>query len=140
MFSSKYWKRQRINIFRKSGIYVLAYLSCIGLVNAHHGTAINYDWDQTVPLQGTVTEFIWRNPHAALFLDVRQEDGTTINYAIELTSPVMMARSSCGWTRDTFKLGDDVLFPVHPSRTNQPVVAGLGQCEDVIVNGKTTKK
>ena len=119
---------------------LLTSLGCPGFVNAHHGTAINYDWDQTVPLQGIVTEFIWRNPHAALFLDVKQENGTVINYAIELTSPVMMARSSCGWTRDTFKPGDEVLFPVHPSRTNQPVVAGLGQCEDVMVNGKSTKK
>lgn len=107
---------------------------------AHHGTAVNYDWDITVPLEGTVTEFLWRNPHAALFLDVKQEDGSIINYAIELTSPVMMARSSCGWTRNTFKPGDHVIFPVHPSRTNTPVVAGLGQCEEVMVNGKSAKQ
>ena len=124
----------------KRACLALASLACVGLANAHHGTAINYDWDQTVPLEGIVTEFIFRNPHAALFLDVKQPDGTVINYAIELTSPVMMARSAYGWTRDTFKVGDLVLFPVHPSRTNQPVVAGLGQCEEVMVNGVSTKK
>lgn len=115
-------------------------LGFCGQVVAHHGTAVNYDWDQTVVLTGVVTEFIWRNPHAALFLDVTEADGTIVNYAIELTSPVMMARSSCGWTRGTFKPGDKVDFPVHPSRTNQPVVAGLGQCEEVMVNGESTKK
>ena len=126
--------------FTNLACFALASLGYVGLANAHHGTAINYDWDQTILLEGVVTEFIFRNPHAALFLDVEQADGTLINYAIELTSPVMMARSSCGWTRATFKVGDQVQFPVHPSRTNQPVVAGLGQCEDVIVNGVSTKK
>lgn len=124
---------------KSTACIALASFCCAGLAQAHHGTAVNYDWDQTIPLEGTVTEFIWRNPHAALFLDVKQDDGTVINYAIELTSPVMMARSACGWTRDTFKTGDHVIFPVHPSRTNQPVVAGLGQCEEVMVNGKSTK-
>ncbi len=49
----------------------LSSIGGINLATAHHGTAINYDWDTTVQLTGTVTEFIWRNPHAALFLDVK---------------------------------------------------------------------
>ena len=78
---------------------------------AHHGTAVSYDQENWVTVTGVVTEFRWRNPHSALFLDVESADGNTINYAIELASPVLMSRSS-GWTRATFRPGDLVQFRV----------------------------
>jgi len=81
-----------------------------------------------------VTEFRWRNPHSALFLDIENEDGSIVNYAIELASPVLMSRSS-GWTRATFRPGDLVEFRVHPSRTGAPVGECLFNCE-VLINGE----
>ena len=30
---------------------------------AHHGTGIEYDVDHPLTLKGTVTEFVWANPH-----------------------------------------------------------------------------
>lgn len=101
---------------------------------AHHGTAVSYDQENWITVSGTVTEFRWRNPHSALFLDVKQEDGSMGSYAIELASPVLMSRSS-GWTRATFRPGDEVTFRVHPSRTGAAVGECLFNCE-VTVNGK----
>ena len=101
---------------------------------AHHGTAVSYDQNAWITVEGTVTEFRWRNPHSALFLDITTEDGETVNYAIELASPVLMSRSS-GWTRATFKPGDQVVFRVHPSRTGAPVGECLFNCE-VTINGE----
>ena len=101
---------------------------------AHHGTAVSYDQDAWITVKGTVTEFRWRNPHSALFLDIEDEDGNTINYAIELASPVLMSRTS-GWTRATFKPGDIVEMKVHPSRTGAPVGECLFNCE-VTINGR----
>jgi len=108
---------------------------------AHHGTAVNYDSSKTMTLEGTVTEFRWRNPHSTLFLDVTDESGTVINYAIELPSPTLMSRGELGWTRHTFKPGDHVVFQVHPSRTGAPVVLGgcTQECE-VLINGEPAKK
>ncbi|MBT5484902.1 MAG: hypothetical protein HOK55_09265, partial [Gammaproteobacteria bacterium] len=60
--------------------------------------------------------------------------GETVNYAIELASPVLMSRSS-GWTRNTFRPGDSVQFRVHPSRTGAPVGECLFNCE-VLINGE----
>jgi hypothetical protein len=108
---------------------------------AHHGTAVNYDFDKTVTIAGTVTEFRWRNPHSALFVDVTDESGNVTNYAIELPSPTLMSRGDLGWTRHTFKPGDHVEFEVHPSRTGAPVA--VGGCEagcKVLVNGAAPKK
>ena len=40
---------------------------------AHHGTNASYDSSQTITLKGTVTEFVWSNPHAHIFFDVKDE-------------------------------------------------------------------
>jgi hypothetical protein len=105
-----------------------------GSALAHHGTAVSYDQGRWITVSGTVTEFRWRNPHSALFLDITDESGNTVNYAIELPSPVLMSRS-LGWTRATFKQGDHVEFRVHPSRTDAPVGECLSDCI-VKVNGE----
>ena len=108
---------------------------------AHHGTSVNYDHSKTITVVGTVTEFRWRNPHSALFVDVTDEAGNVTNYAIELPSPTLMSRGELGWTRHTFKVGDHVEFDAHPSRTGAPVA--VGGCTDgckVLVNGKPPVK
>ena len=101
---------------------------------AHHGTAVSYEQGAWITVKGTVTEFRWRNPHSALFLDITDDKGAQVNYAIELPSPVLMSRSN-GWTRATFKQGDTVEFRVHPSRTGAPVGECLTDCL-VYVNGE----
>ncbi|MGV3593334.1 MAG: DUF6152 family protein [Gammaproteobacteria bacterium] len=101
---------------------------------AHHGTAVSYEQSSWITVKGTVTEFRWRNPHSALFLDIVDDKGEAVNYAIELPSPVLMSRSN-GWTRATFKEGDTVEFRVHPSRTGAPVGECLTDCL-VYVNGE----
>ena len=109
---------------------------------AHHGTSVNYEMDRTVLVVGTVTEFRWRNPHSALFLDVTDESGEVSSFAIELPSPTLLSRVGLGWTRHTFKPGDLVEFKVHPSRTGAPVAVGGcadGMCE-VLINGEPPGK
>ncbi len=101
---------------------------------AHHGTAVSYEQSSWITVKGTVTEFRWRNPHSALFLDIVDDKGEMVNYAIELPSPVLMSRSN-GWTRASFKVGDTVEFRVHPSRTGAPVGECLSDCL-VYVNGE----
>lgn len=125
-----------------SRLHCFAFTAFVGALavaapaSAHHGTAPNYKMDETILLKGTVTEFRWRNPHSALFLDVKDETGKVINYAIELPSPGVMGRGKMGWTRNTFKVGDVVEFHAHPSRTGAPVAVGgcTDSCE-VTING-----
>ncbi|MFZ9585619.1 MAG: DUF6152 family protein [Pseudohongiellaceae bacterium] len=113
---------------------LLALMTAVaGPVLAHHGTAVSYEQSNWITVKGTVTEFRWRNPHSALFLDT-EWNGAKVNYAIELPSPVLMSRSN-GWTRATFKPGDVVEFRVHPSRTGAAVGECLFDCL-VYVNGE----
>jgi hypothetical protein len=114
----------------------LALVVCATIaVTAHHGTGISYIQDETIQIKGVVTEFSWKNPHSALFIDVTEGPFKGRNYAVELNSPGVMIRQ--GWTRSQFQPGDEVVIDVHPSRTGAPV----GECLSctVIVNGKETK-
>jgi hypothetical protein len=103
---------------------------------AHHGTGISYDQDQQMTLKGTVTEFVWRNPHAQLWLDVAEGQFKGQNFGIEMNSPGVMLK--WGWSRNSFKPGDEITVKVHPSRTGRAV----GECLNCVVEikGKPTVK
>ena len=73
---------------------------------AHHGYA-NYDTEKKVTLKGTVTKWIWSNPHCLLMLDVTDDSGKITNFAFEMGPPNGLQRS--GWTRNTMHVGDVVI-------------------------------
>jgi hypothetical protein len=72
---------------------------------AHHGLAA-YDMSKSVTVKGTVTEFSFINPHAAIYLDVKDDKGNTEKWMVEADSPNNLARA--GWTRNTIKFGDEI--------------------------------
>jgi Family of unknown function (DUF6152) len=99
---------------------------------AHHGTATSYDQKKTLTIKGTISQFLWRNPHTALFVDIKDERGKTSNYAVEMWSPGLMVKQ--GYARTTFKVGDEITLEVHPSLAGEPVGECLG-CK-LLINGK----
>ncbi len=85
-----------------TGLLVLL-LSMIAVpLTAHHASAPFYDPEDRVSLVGTITRFVFRNPHAFLFLDV-EEGGQTVEWQVELGAPVSLRRT--GWTPDTLEVG-----------------------------------
>jgi hypothetical protein len=99
---------------------------------AHHGTG-TYDSTKSVTLSGVVTEFAFTNPHAALYFDVKDSGGKAVNWAIEMNSPGVLRRA--GWTKNTFKAGDQITITVRPARAGTPVGL-INRAQPVIVNGK----
>jgi len=82
---------------------------------AHHGTGISYDMvHPPITLKGTVTEFRWKNPHVAVFMDVKDEKGKVVNWGLEGNSIVNYAR--LGFSATTLKAGDQVTALVYPSK------------------------
>jgi hypothetical protein len=97
-------------------VFALVAASCVFPLFGHHGTAASYDQKKTVTFEGTVVEFLWRNPHSALFVKGKDASGKEVEYSVEMGSPGQLVKS--GVRRDTFKPGDHVILEVHPSFTN----------------------
>ena len=50
---------------------------------AHHSFAAQYDATRPVEMRGTVTKVEWTNPHARLYIDVKDDKGQTANWNFE---------------------------------------------------------
>ena len=46
--------------------------------SAHHSFAATYLEDQTVSIEGELVQFLFRNPHSFVHLNVKQKDGTVV--------------------------------------------------------------
>ena len=115
----------------KSLLIVAVLLGAVA-ADAHHGTG-TYDSSKSVTLSGTVTEFSWTNPHVSLFFDVKDATGKVVNWAIEMNSPGVLAQA--GWSKRTFKAGDQITITVRPAKAGTPVGL-INRSQPVIVNGK----
>jgi Family of unknown function (DUF6152) len=104
----------------KTASAVLAILALSAPAFAHHSFAM-YDHTRTTTLKGEVTKFQWTNPHGYLEIDVKQKDGSTKHYSLEMTSINMMTR--LGWRSNVIKAGDKVVCTVSPLLNGEP--AGL---------------
>lgn len=86
---------------------------------AHHGRAGAYDASKLFTIEGTVTEWAWRNPHVALFVDVTDADGNIVNWVFESQNVSSLAR--LGKSRRTFVFGQEISIKFNPSRGGAPV-------------------
>ena len=105
---------------------------------AHHGAPALYDVLHPITIKGTVTEFVWSNPHCQIYLDVKDAKGNVVQWSIESNAPGQMTRA--GWTRRTLKPGDEITVTLIPARSGEPVgFSGwaLGQGKVVLANGQT---
>ena len=81
---------------------------------AHHSFAATYLEDQSVTVEGDLVQFLFRNPHSFVQMNVKEKDGTTTRYAIEWGGTNQLAGT--GVTRDTLKPGDHVIIMGSPGR------------------------
>ena len=80
---------------------------------AHHGAAA-YDTDKKVTVKGTVTDWLWSNPHCILQLDATDDSGQVVHWVTETENPSSMIRN--GWTKDSFKVGVEISVLLVPSK------------------------
>jgi Family of unknown function (DUF6152) len=100
-------------------------------VFAHHGSA-SYDNGKRVTLKGTVTEWVYSNPHCLLKVDVKGEDGKVVPWIAEGQAPNVIFPS--GYRKDTFKPGDQVTLIVEPYKDGRSIGRIL---QTVLADGKT---
>jgi hypothetical protein len=98
----------------------LASFGLSGTALGHHSFSAEFTRDLPVEVSGTVSKVEWMNPHARFYVDVKGDDGQTINWNFELTTPNLLMRK--GWTRNSLKVGDTVTVKGWRAR-NDPHIA-----------------
>ena len=96
---------------------------------AHHGNAA-IDSSKLVTVTGTVTEWVWSNPHCFLKMDAKDEKGKVVHWVVEENNPSTLV--GFGWGKKTLKPGDEVTVTMHVARNGNPV----GRPQKVFLKGK----
>ncbi len=120
--------------------WAIGALSCLALVAgaapvaAHHSVVAYYDTKTEVTLKGAVTRIEWTNPHAFVYLDVRDGSGHVTNWAVETDSPNVLSRA--GWSKTTIRIGDEITVMGYPAKKQS---AGLRLVMLMLGDGRKLK-
>jgi len=98
---------------------------------AHHSFAAEYDGKKPLTVKGTVTKIDWRNPHAYILLDVKDESGAVIKMTVEGHPPNTLRRT--GWVNGVIKEQDNISVSGWAARDGSTRMAGR---EITLPNGK----
>ena len=94
------------------------WLMTMGSLSAHHSTAM-YDSQNPVTISGTVKRFEWTNPHAFVYLEVKDEKtGKMVEWEVEMMS--LNHLRGYGWTSKTVKQGDTLSATGAPAKSGAP--------------------
>jgi len=85
-----------------------------GSAFAHHSFAATYFVDKTITIEGTLREFMFRNPHSFVKVDALDEKGDMVTWSVEWGGGAQLA--AAGITRDSLRPGDHVIISGNPGR------------------------
>src|SRR5262245_52950557 len=87
-------------------IAALGIILAAGSVKAHHAFTAEFDASKPIKLVGTITKTEWTNPHAWVYLDVKDAEGKMANWAVELGPPNALLRR--GWRKSSLPFGAQI--------------------------------
>jgi hypothetical protein len=107
------------------GIAVLGLLMASAPAPAHHAFAAEFDTAKPLALRGVVTVMEWVNPHSWIHIDVKDPDGTRVNWMIEGGSPNALLR--LGFTKNAVLPGMEIIVDGYQAKdgTNKGVGRSL---------------
>ncbi len=85
-----------------------------GRAYAHHSFAATYFVDQEITVEGTLTQFMYRNPHSFVKVEAKDDKGDVQTWSVEWGGGAQLTQEHV--TRDTLKPGDHVIVTGNPGR------------------------
>jgi hypothetical protein len=92
-------------------------------VGAHHAFAATFDNSKPIVLQGVVTKVEMMNPHSWFWLDVKEPDGTVVNWGFEGGSPNSLIRK--GVTKETLPIGTEIIVNGYQAKSGEHKGVGV---------------
>lgn len=100
---------------RRALLLVLAAALATGTAAyAHHSYSATYDTAKEIKLEGKLLQFVYRNPHSFVHIQAPDLKGESQRWAIEWSGTGQLA--GAGVTRESLKVGDEVVIVGRPSR------------------------
>ncbi len=60
---------------------------------AHHSVSSEFDSSRAMPITGMITRIEWTNPHVWIFMNVKDADGKTVPWRVEIAAPGALTRA-----------------------------------------------
>jgi hypothetical protein len=96
-------------------LVLLAAATAVAPLSAHHSFAATYFEDKTVTIEGKLVQFLYRNPHSFIHVEVQDEKtGEVTRWAVEWGGGGQLSRD--GITAQTLRPGDLVKIVGNPGR------------------------
>ncbi len=130
---------------KRTGMKITAALALVlaiapGRAVAHHAFAAEYDANKPITLSGKLTKVEWVNPHGWVYVDVKNEQGKVVNWAIEFGSPNAMLRK--GLRKTDFPYGIEIIVKGYLAKNGTSTVNGtsvkLPDGRNLLVGGSGT--
>jgi hypothetical protein len=92
------------------------------VAHGHHSFSAEYDANQPVTLKGQIARVDLVNPHAWLYLEVKDPNGVVVRWTIEMDAPHNLVRH--GVTSATLPVGETVTVDGYRAKDGSVIVSG----------------
>ena len=92
---------------------------------AHHSFAASFT-DEEIQTEGVVLNYVFRNPHVVIYLNVTDDAGDEVRWMVEGGAATSMRKS--GWSNDTIQRGEYLRVTGRAGRDGRPMI-NMGMVE-----------
>jgi hypothetical protein len=109
------------------GLVLSAGLAAMPL-QGHHSTAVNFDRNVIITVEGVVSEYRFQNPHVQILMDIVNESGESEVWMVELSAKNQLLRG--GWTGNEFTPGQVLSIDGWKGYRNRTAFYRVARLED----------
>src|SRR6186997_2274369 len=113
----------RIKMTVAVAVAVMGFLAGAMPLTGHHAFAAAFDETKPINLVGVVTKVELVNPHSWIWLDVKANDGKTVNWGIEGGPPSNLFRN--GITKTSLPVGTQIKVVGYQAKSGEPKGVGV---------------